>query len=216
MRIIVGLIVVVFSFYAHSGLLVSLKDERNGALIDLPGAVVWAIPKDEVLLTTPPRRANMEQRNRQFQPYILAVQQGAEVIFPNRDRTAHHVYSFSKPITFELPLYKKSTPKPVIFDKPGLVPLGCNIHDWMIGYILVLKTPYFSQLETSSLMLDQLPKGEYEVKLWHPAIDSGKSLTQGVQYDGASGAIIFSLKLPLLAASQPEAPAVYTDELEDY
>lgn len=215
MRIIVGLIVVVCSYYAQAGLLVSLKNGKSGALIKLPGAVVWAMPKDASLLALPPKPADMEQRNRQFNPYILPVQQGAEVIFPNRDRTAHHVYSFSKPITFELPLYKKSTPKPVIFSKPGLVPLGCNIHDWMIGYILVLETPFFGQFETSSLMMDELPEGEFEVKLWHPAIDPRESLSQLVQYDGA-GKLVFNLTLPLLGTSQPEAPKIYADELEDY
>lgn len=84
--------------------------------------------------TTP---AVMDQVNRRFQPHILVVNKGEYVAFPNSDNIRHHVYSFSTPKQFEIKLYSGDTIDPVIFDKPGIVVLGCNIHDSMVGYIFV-------------------------------------------------------------------------------
>jgi len=86
----------------------------------------------------------VDQRDKQFVPYVTAVQVGTAVIFPNSDNIRHHVYSFSPAKRFELPLYSGVPAEPVVFDKVGFVTLGCNIHDWMIAYIAVLPTPYFN------------------------------------------------------------------------
>ncbi|WP_196767929.1 hypothetical protein, partial [Streptobacillus moniliformis] len=75
-------------------------------------------------------------------PHVLAITVGSEVRFPNRDKLRHQVYSFSKAKTFDLPLYSGHPAAPVRFDEIGVVELGCNIHDGMIGYIVVLDTPH--------------------------------------------------------------------------
>ena len=93
-----------------------------------------------------PATAAMDQRDQRFVPHLLIVQKGAVVEFPNSDAVAHHVYSFSKPNNFELPLYKGSPPDPVLFQHEGIVTLGCNIHDSMLGYIVVVDTDVFAML----------------------------------------------------------------------
>src|SRR5256885_12704347 len=82
----------------------------------------------------PKKHAVVDQRDKQFVPYVTAVQVGTAVIFPNSDNIRHHVYSFSPAKKFELPLYSGVPAGPVGFDKVGVMPLGCNIHHWMIPY----------------------------------------------------------------------------------
>ena len=86
----------------------------------------------------------MDQFNKTFVPEMLPIAVGTQVRFPNRDQIRHHVYSFSRPKRFELPLYKGEDAPPVLFDKPGVVKIGCNIHDWMSAIILVLPNDRFA------------------------------------------------------------------------
>ena len=68
-------------------------------------------------------------------------------------------------------LYGGTDAPPVLFDKPGVVVLGCNIHDWMVGYIYVSETPFFAKTEAAgTAAIDDLPPGEYSVRVWHPAM----------------------------------------------
>jgi len=113
------------------------------------------------------------------------VMVGTDVTFPNHDQIHHHVYSFSRPKTFEIPLYKGEPASPVRFDQPGAVKLGCNIHDWMSGVILVVPTPYFATTdEAGNFVLRDVPPGAYGVVAWHegsktPADETRQTLTAG-------------------------------------
>jgi plastocyanin len=130
-----------------------------------------------------PATAVMDQQDKTFVPHVLAVPVGTAVSFPNRDNIRHHVYSFSPAKRFELPLYIGTPANPVVFDKPGVVVLGCNIHDWMLGYIYVLATPYSAKTaEDGAARLADLPAGDYEARVWHPrmrgeAEKTGKPVT---------------------------------------
>lgn len=116
-----------------------------------------------------PRQAVMDQWGKQFIPYVLAVQVGTYVQFPNRDNIRHHVYSFSPAKRFELKLYAAGASQPVLFDTPGVVALGCNIHDWMQAYIYVLETPYFATSDAQGhARVESLPAGAYRAEVWHP------------------------------------------------
>ena len=98
--------------------------------------------------------------------------------FPNRDNIRHHVYSFSSPKKFELPLYIGTPATPVLFDKPGVVALGCNIHDWMLAYIYVVTTPYFAKTAADGkARLDGLTPGPYEARVWQPRMRGGTEKT---------------------------------------
>jgi plastocyanin len=133
-------------------------------------AVVSAMPLDHDLPPVSPRTdVQIEQKDQEFRPYVTAVQVGATVNFPNHDTVQHHVYSLSKPKRFEIPLYKSGASESVVFDQPGIITIGCNIHDWMLAYIVVLPTPFFAQTDaTGAAALPPLPPGRYRLEVWHP------------------------------------------------
>ena len=131
-------------------------------------AAVYAIPASGGSETRSARTV-IEQADREFIPYVSVIQQGTSVTFPNRDPILHHVYSFSPAKAFEIKLYTGKSPSEIQFDKPGVVTLGCNIHDWMIAYIAVVPTPHFGRTDaTGTARLRDLPAGSYEVRAWHP------------------------------------------------
>jgi plastocyanin len=142
----------------------TITNDGGAAVAD---AVVFAVP------TVPPQgkpaKALMSQENQQFVPFVLPIQVGTTVEFPNRDSFRHHVYSFSQPKPFELKLFGGTETQMVTFDKEGAVALGCNIHDNMLAYIYVVPTPYFAKTdERGKVSLANLPAGAYTVKTWHP------------------------------------------------
>jgi plastocyanin len=140
--------------------------------------------------------AVMDQMHRAFVPGVLAVAVGTSVDFPNNDSVSHQVYSFSPAKRFQLPLYKGKSHEPVLFDKPGLVVLGCNIHDQMVGYIYVTDAPFFGTTkDDGTLKLKGLAPGKYKVTFWSPLIaDAPERLTLSVQVQDGNAA---STKLEL-------------------
>ena len=113
------------------------------------------------------RKTEIEQKDRSFRPLVTVVQTGTAINFPNNDTVRHHVYSFSKAKLFELKLYSGVPAAPVLFDKPGTVVLGCNIHDKMVGYVRVVDTPWFGKTgKDGRAKLDGLPDGQYQLKAW--------------------------------------------------
>ena len=100
---------------------------------------------------------------------MLTVPKGTRVNFPNLDRTRHHVYSFSEPKPFELKLYVGTPQEPVLFDKPGIVALGCNIHDYMQAFIYVSDSPHARVTDSEGqASFTGLPAGNYRLRVWHP------------------------------------------------
>jgi plastocyanin len=114
--------------------------------------------------------AVMDQEDNRFVPHLLVVQKGTSVSFPNHDDVSHHVYSFSEPKSFELGLYKGQVHPPVVFDAPGIVVLGCNIHDGMLGYIAVVDTPYYALSDMRGVARIDVPSGDYTVEVWTPRL----------------------------------------------
>jgi plastocyanin len=163
--------------FAHAAeLQVVVKDHKGKFVAD---AVVLAVPLDprNALHAKPPANA-VDQVDKQFVPYVKAIFVGSTVRFPNSDNIRHQVYSFSPAKKFELPLYGGTNAAPVVFDKTGVVVLGCNIHDWMIGYIYVSETPFFTITGSSgTAAMSDMPPGEYSVRLWHPSMDQAEEST---------------------------------------
>lgn len=133
----------------------------------VPQAVVYALPVGGKAPSAP-RPSQIDQIDREFVPMVVPVQVGAPVTFPNRDNIRHHVYSFSPAKVFELKLYSGVPAKPVVFDRAGPVALGCNIHDWMVGYIYVVDSPWFAKTGKDGRAVVDLPPGEYQIRVWHP------------------------------------------------
>lgn len=151
---------------------------RTAAGRPVPNAVVYAVPEGR-RLPLAQRRAVMDQKNRMFIPHVLPVQVGTAVSFPNSDDIHHQVYSFSPPKRFQLPLYKGTPGDAIVFDKPGVVALGCNIHDNMSAYIVVVETPHFRLVESGRAQLRDLDAGAWNVRVWYPEL-RGSPLEQRV------------------------------------
>lgn len=172
-------------------LTLKLSGSKGEVAID---AVASLIPLDRAPPPPTNERPEIMQEDRQFAPYVTVVQTGTAVVFPNRDTVQHHVYSVSKPKKFELPLYKPGNAEVVTFDEPGVVTLGCNIHDWMVAYLLVVPTPWFGKAAADGAIRLEAPAGRYRLEVWHPRLSA--PLAQEVALaEGAPVALEFSLKL---------------------
>lgn len=141
-----------------------------------------------------PGRSVMDQRNTAFEPGVLVVQAGTAVSFPNSDTVRHQVYSFSPAKPFELPLYSGTPPEPVVFDQPGIVVVGCNIHDWMIGWIVVLDTPLHARSGADGVARLEAPDGAYQLRAWHPRLE-GAPVAADVRVAAAAPAVEVALAL---------------------
>jgi plastocyanin len=144
-------------------------DTKNQPVAD---AVAWLTPLDVTPVLAPPAKPLViEQQDQEFRPYVTPVVVGTRISFPNHDTVQHHVYSVSKPKPFEIPLYRGESKEAVLFDHPGLVTIGCNIHDWMIAYVLVLATPYYAKSADAGIaVISSLPPGHYRLEVWHPRL----------------------------------------------
>ena len=121
--------------------------------------------------------AVMDQIDQQFRPHILTVEKGTSVSFPNSDNIKHHVYSFSEAKSFEQGLYRGKQAPPIVFESSGVVDLGCNIHDWMLGYIYVADTPFFSKTNENGIaeLQQALDSSHIEsVTIWHPRMQENE------------------------------------------
>src|SRR5579864_8402323 len=184
---------------ARSGLLLALLGMLAGGAADaatlvisvhtadgrpLQGAVVTAMPLDGSAHKVAPIKAVMDQVNRAFQPDLLVIPVGSTVTFPNSDTVSHQIYSFSPAKRFQLPLYRGTPYPPVHFDQAGIVTLGCNIHDEMVGYLLVTDAPYYGRTDAKGAWSNDLARGRYRITIWHPrmrdaAADLERELTVG-------------------------------------
>jgi plastocyanin len=155
--------------------------------------------------------AVMDQVDTRFVPHILAVQKGTSVEFPNSDVVAHHVYSFSKPNEFVLSLYKGDPHDPITFEHDGIVTLGCNIHDDMLAYIVVVDTDAFGKTDaggTLNLVIDDNATN-IAVHIWSPRVRD-QDLTRLVDNDGSMAT--FRLKKTLRPPHEPGSEAVHWSE----
>jgi len=132
-------------------------------------------------------KAEMGQRDRQFTPQLLVVQTGTLVSFPNFDTVRHHVYSFSPIKVFEIKLYAGTPSEPVLFDKPGVATLGCNIHDRMSAHIIVVDTPVFTRTDASGTARLDLPPGDHLLQVWHAQMKSAQLQSQPLTAGDTAG-----------------------------
>lgn len=161
----------------------------------LPDAVVFLESREAKALVKPAQGAEMAQKAKAFDPAVLAVPVGTAVSFPNRDTVRHHVYSFSPIKNFELKLYSGVPANPVVFDKPGIAVLGCNIHDAMTAWVVVVETPYYGRSATAgSVAMNQVPAGNYRLRVWHPSLPVGAPASDQALVVGA-GDVTTTLRL---------------------
>lgn len=140
----------------------------------------------------------MDQVNKTFQPHVLVVNAGQSVSFPNSDNIRHHVYSFSTPRVFEIKLFRGTEADPVTFDTPGVVVLGCNIHDTMVGYIYVTdNAPARVSDARGSIEIDDSIR---RVLVWHPRLSTDHSRRLEIDLSG----VAMPVQLDLIAEKPSE------------
>jgi len=150
--------------------------------------------------------ATVDQINRTFVPRVSVIRQGQAVLFPNSDNIRHHVYSFSKPKVFQIELYEGVPRHPIDFPVSGVVVLGCNIHDTMIGYLVVAPGDVFAKTDSDGKATVATKNALSGINLWHPALAPDKSVTRHVELPapGADGYI--DIVLPLTAIAEDKKP----------
>ncbi len=159
-------------------------------------AIVYAVPVDGKLPARPPAGAVIAQRNKMFTPLVTVIQTGASVNLPNYDDIAHEVYSLSAPKRLELKLYRGVPAHPVVFDKPGLVVLGCNIHDMMVAYLFIVDTPFYAKTDSSgNANLAGLPGKSYRVTVLHYRQSDANARPTQTLDTAAKGPATFTIKL---------------------
>lgn len=167
----------------------------------LPETVVFLESSEAKAAAKPAGATEMQQIERRFVPRVLVVVPGTEVRFPNRDKVRHHVYSLSPAKTFELKLYAGTPANPVLFDKPGVAVLGCNIHDNMVGWVVVVETPYHAVAPASGVAkLPDVPPGRYRLRVWHAGLPPGTPATE-TPFEVPAGGARTQVKLPLTASA---------------
>jgi plastocyanin len=137
----------------------------------LPGAVVTLEPVGARLPVKPMVGIEISQKDKRFIPDVTVVTVGTPVTFPNLDTVRHHVYSFSPAKTFELKLYTGTPSAPVVFDKAGIAVIGCNIHDRMTAWVVVVDTPFHARSAANgTARLEGVAPGIYRLRAWHAAL----------------------------------------------
>ncbi len=169
------------------------------AVAELQPAQAPQAPQASQAATLP----EVAQKDLTFVPFVSAVRKGSKVEFPNQDKTRHHVYSFSPAKVFELKLYAGKPEAPILFEKAGIVALGCNIHDYMQAFIYVGDSPYLAVSNNEGVsQLTAVPDGQYQLKVWHPWQDADLPT---VPVNVPAGTVI-EIKLPVTRQEKPQKP----------
>ncbi len=140
----------------------------------------------------------MDQVNKQFSPQVLIIEKGQSVHFPNSDNIRHHVYSFSKAKPFEIKLYSGTPTEPVEFNHSGVVVLGCNIHDAMVGYIYVSDKAISVLTDAEGIAQFEQTQLPESVKVWHSALSASASERIDYQLEQTNQAGQWIVRLELI------------------
>lgn len=140
-----------------------------------------------------PKQRVVEQRDKTFEPHVLAVPPGSTVAFPNFDGVFHNVFSISEPKKFDLGLYKDGDTREVKFEKPGIVRLGCNIHAKMASYVVVVDAPHYVVVDgAKEFAFKSLAPGKYKVRAWSEK--SAAATESAITIKAGANAMTFDVK----------------------
>jgi plastocyanin len=156
-----------------------------------------------------PTAAVLDQVDRQFVPNVLVIPAGSQVVFPNSDSVSHQVYSFSPAKKFQLPLYRGKPYPPVLFDREGVVTIGCNIHDQMRAYVYVVEAQYYGRTDSTGVWsANDVEPGEYRVEIWHPLSRVQRPVIEQVITISANGMnLTLRAAMPLKLRSESQQPS---------
>lgn len=193
--------------------LLFVRGAANAATVDISvvdsegkpaaGAVVSLAPQSGAMPEPArvPAEAIIDQRHQTFIPLAVIVRRGGHVVFTNNDTTMHQVYSFSPIKQFEFEIDQGHKSAPVVFDKPGVAAIGCNIHDNMVAFVYVADSPWTAMTDADGhAHFTDVPAGAYRAQAWHPHLAPGAKWPSAVL--NVPNATTLSLSVPL-AALQP-------------
>jgi len=150
-------------------------DAKKSKTRDASNVVLWLTPSDGATVAPPPSRQSFPlprliQKNKSFEPHVLVVRVGSLVEFPNRDPFFHNVFSLFDGKRFDLGLYEAGTTRNVLFDKPGISYIFCNIHPEMSAAVMALNTPYYGISDRQGqVIIPAVPPGHYTLRVWYEA-----------------------------------------------
>jgi plastocyanin len=159
----------------------------------------------------PPTHHNheIEQTDKKFAPYVSVVRQEEKIVFTNHDDITHHVYSFNAPARFDFRLQPGESSDVADFAEPGVIAMGCNIHDWMSGYVMVVETPFYALTDEAGLAtFADVPANEYHLVAWHPQMAKDETADQHI-------VMPFAAELTL-QLTQPMAAIPSQKSLDDF
>jgi plastocyanin len=156
---------------------VSLVDRKGNPVAD---AVVTLLPHAGLETGRGAAQTHtIDQRALRFEPWVEVFRPGDSVVFHNSDRTRHHVYSFSPVKAFEFLVGSGETTQPLLLEKDGVIAIGCNIHDQMLGYLVVTDAPWVARSAADGILrFSSLPPGDYDVTVWQPRLRGTDALRQ--------------------------------------
>jgi plastocyanin len=197
---------------AAAGLQVAVVDDEGAPVAD---AVVSVLPvAGSEAGAGNPRTHTIDQHALRFDPYLQLFRPGDAVVFRNSDRTSHHVYSFSPTKAFETMVVPGDSTKPMTLEQPGVVAVGCNIHDRMVTYLVVSDAPWVARTGADGVAsFATLPAGDYAVRAWQPRLRPGKQVTEKpAAIPATAGSVDLRFELALL----PDARRQPDRETSDY
>ncbi|HTT63925.1 MAG TPA: carboxypeptidase regulatory-like domain-containing protein [Bryobacteraceae bacterium] len=181
---------------------VVLTDSRDPGVRrnkDFKDVVVWLEPANrEAPHRIPLRHFKMVQKNKHFNPHVLAIPVGATVDFPNEDPIFHNVFSNYSGQIFDLSLYRPYTSRDVVFTRPGIVRVFCNIHPTMSAVIAVLDTPWFAVSKASGeFAIRDVPPGNYRLHIFHERAtdETLQGLVQAVSVESGTPKVLPAIRI---------------------
>jgi plastocyanin len=147
---------------------VTLLEKAGQKTADLDNVVVWLESATPGSARPRPAKAELAMRTRQFAPHVRVVVAGSSVAFPNQDAALHNVFSSTPGSAFDLGLYARGQSKDHVFSKPGAIPVYCNVHSRMAGFVVVVATPWYAQAAADGRWeIENVPAGKYTLHIWH-------------------------------------------------
>ena len=170
---------------AYSGKVSLVENGKPAAVEEYDDVIVYVVPKTPAPVMPLQDGTEMRMEKKSFVPRVLVVTQGTEVRFPNFDPILHNAFSTTSNNSFDLQLYGGGEIRTHKFDRTGLVRMYCNVHHDMVGYIVVLNTPYYTKVTPAGeFSLKDVP-ADGEIYLWHPRGDVLKQ-PLGIAQDSAA------------------------------
>jgi len=167
---------------------INVQDYKGMPASDM---VVYLQPLSGQQLSQSDEIVTVTQQNEAFAPYITVSQTKKQVNFVNQDDITHQIYSADSDNRFSFTIRAGSEHLANAFDHEAEISMGCNIHDWMSGYLLVVDTPYFAKTDAQGQVRFSLSElGQYNIVVWHPQLPTQEhrviqpqTITQSAEYN---------------------------------